>query len=109
MALGMGTRTHTCMHTHTYLHERDFRKPGMWPVCAWLKNQRNILLEIKEALIGKHNLKPLLAVHKRSIDSLRLMGSKPVIILQVHPYNIRVINAHPQLREITKISYLSWV
>ena len=32
------------------------------------KNQRNILLVPKEALIGEHNLKPLLTVHKESID-----------------------------------------
>ena len=32
------------------------------------KNQRNRLLVPKEALIGEHNLKPLLTVHKESID-----------------------------------------
>ena len=32
------------------------------------KNQRNILLVTKEALIGEDNPKPLLTVHKESID-----------------------------------------
>ena len=32
------------------------------------KNQRKKLLMTKEPLIGEHNLKPLLTVHKESID-----------------------------------------
>ena len=32
------------------------------------KNQRNRLLVPKETLIGEHNLKPLLTVHKERID-----------------------------------------
>ena len=65
----------------------------------------------KEALIGEHNLKPLLTGHKESIDWQSLLGNKPVIT-QVHLYDILVINTHPQLRldsVITRISYSSWV
>ena len=69
------------------------------------KNQRNILLVTKEALIGEHNLKPLLTVHNESIDFW--------VISQVHSYDILVINTHPQLHlgtpVIIRISYSSWV
>ena len=50
----------------------------------------------KKALIAEHNLKPLLAVQKKSIDWLSFLGNKPVIS-QVHLYDILVINNHPQL------------
>ena len=61
------------------------------------KDQRNRLLVTKEALIGEHNLKPLLTGHKESIDWQSLLGNKPVIT-QVHSYDILVINTHPWLR-----------
>jgi len=48
-----------------------------------------------EALIGEHNLKPLLSIHERNIDWLDwLMGNKPVIS-QVQLYDILIINTHP--------------
>ena len=66
------------------------------------------LLMIKEALIGEHNLNPLLAVYKRTIDWYSLLGNKPVTS-QVYSYDILVINSHPWLRlwirVITRISY----
>ena len=73
-ASGIHIRQSTCAHviTYTYLlsseaiHQRvlycdisDITRE---------KNQRNILLVPKEALIGEHNLKPLITVHKESID-----------------------------------------
>ena len=72
------------------------------------KNQRNNLLVTKEALIGEHNLKPLLTGHKKGIDWLSLLGNRPVIT-QVHSYDILVINTHPRIRVIIRISYSSWV
>ena len=50
----------------------------------------------KEALIGEHNQKPLLAAHKRSIDWYSLLGNKPVKS-QMHSYDILIINTYPQL------------
>ena len=68
------------------------------------ENQRIRLLVSKEALIGEHNLKPLLTGHKKA-----LIGSNKPVITQVHSYDILVINTHPRLRVITRISYSSWV
>ena len=56
------------------------------------KNQKKLLMT-REAFIGEHNLKPLLAVHKRSIDWYSLLGNKPVIS-EVYSYDILVINTH---------------
>ena len=48
--------------THTHLHENNIKKPGNQATRPhWPGN-------IKEAFIGEHNLQPLLAVHKRSIN-----------------------------------------
>ena len=51
---------------------------------------------IKEALIGEHNLKPLLVVHEGSIDWQSFLGNKPAIS-QVHSYDILIINTNPWL------------
>ena len=58
--------------------------------------EKNRLLVPKEALIGEHNLKPLLFTKKALIGSL--LGNKPVIT-QVHSYDILVINTYPRIHE----------
>ena len=72
--MASGAYTHAYTHTHTHARARtltdesDYKKPGA-PACgrrAWFKNQRNRLLVSKEALIGEHNLKPLLTGHKEA-------------------------------------------
>ena len=58
------THTYTHTHTHTLADESDYKKPDALACAPGLKNQRINLLVTKEALIGEHNLKPLLIGHR---------------------------------------------
>ena len=92
--------THIHTHTHTHTHT----------LCAGkvIQETWNMLLIPKEALIGEHNLKPLLTIHKESIDWWSLLGNKPVQPRYIHMISL-LLTLIPRTYVITRTSYSSWV